>query len=462
MKILNDVQSKLNETSVLDIVYPKRPSEISEVVQKSLRSGFKVCPAGTLHSMGGQQFASGGISISSSALSNIGPLNTDSKTVTVQSGAKWPQLVKWLKDQQVAYSKKLTIIQKQTGADELSLGGALSSNIHGRVLGRKPIIDDIEGFYITTPDGSRLFCNRKENTEIFSLAIGGYGLYGFVDSINLRLTDRYKVKRIVSENHIDDAIGVLEEHHSSGATFGDFQYLTDEKSRDYLYKGISSVYFPVSDDIPIPEDQIGLSIDEWKILYLLAHLDKTKAYLDYKTHYLQTNGQIYWSDLHQFSPYIPDAGDMINEKMGWDPYASLVLTELYIPRNKFSDFMRKARSNLIKTNGNVVYGTVRLIEKENESFLRWAKSDFACVIFNLLVEHSPSGIEIGQKQFQILIDCALEEGGSFYLTYHRWARKDQIESAYPEFSDFIQKKNQLDPMNIFSSEWYQYYLRMFT
>ena len=43
----------------------------------------------------------------------------------------------------------LSIIQKQTGADEMTLGGALSSNIHGRVLGRRPIVADIEEFYLT-------------------------------------------------------------------------------------------------------------------------------------------------------------------------------------------------------------------------------------------------------------------------------------------------------------------------
>ncbi|HAE33257.1 MAG TPA: hypothetical protein DCF86_05385 [Dehalococcoidia bacterium] len=109
-----------------------------------------------------------------------------------------------------------------------------------------------------------------------------------------------------------------------------------------------------------------------------------------------------------------------------------------------------------------MYGTVRLIESEDETFLNWARGDFACIIFNLLVEHTVEGRENAKNQFQMLIDCALEQGGSFYLTYHRWARKDQIQNAYPQFTEFLEKKNQYDPRNLFTSEWHRHYREMFS
>ena len=138
-----------------------------------------------------------------------------------------------------------------------------------------------------------------------------------------------------------------------------------------------------------------------------------------------------------------------------------MITELYVPRARFSEFMAKAQKQLLLEKANVVYGTVRLIEKEDETFLNWARDSFACVIFNLLVEHSPVGISAAQRQFQALIDCALEEGGSFYLTYHKWARKDQIETAYPQFESFLTKKESYDPDNIFTSEWHRHYTDLF-
>ena len=140
---LNDVQSKLNETSVQSVSTPATAEEIKEILKTSSTEGTAVCPAGALHSMGGQQFAEKSISISSKNLNRIWALDKKSKTVWAEAGVTWPELVGWLKTMQKGSTSPLTIIQKQTGADNLTLGGALSSNIHGRVLNRKPIIEDI-------------------------------------------------------------------------------------------------------------------------------------------------------------------------------------------------------------------------------------------------------------------------------------------------------------------------------
>ena len=457
MPLLNDVQSRLNATEMLRVLRPTRPGEVGEAVAASASRGVVLCPAGALHSMGGQQLAKGGVSISSSGLNEIGPLDPDSQTVWAQTGVSWPNLVRWLLNRQRDSLRPLSIIQKQTGADELSLGGAVSSNIHGRVLGRKPIVDDIEAFYLTTADGSRVRCSRAENADLFSLAIGGYGLFGFIDSVCLRLQEREKLVRRVSEVALDEVVPVLEQRAREGAAYGDFQYMTDESSADFMAKGIVSAYHPAELGAEMAEDQIGLSSEDWLRLYMLAHTDKAAAYSEYARHYLQTDGQAYWSDYSQFSPYLPEAGEMLYRQMGWKTFASLMLTELYVPRSSFVEFMNAAKRALLTTRANVVYGTVRLIEAEDETVLRWARKDYACVIFNLLVEHSDGAIARSKRQFQALIDCALDLGGSYYLTYHRWARKDQLEAAYPQFRRFMEMKRRYDPDGLFDSDWYRHY-----
>ena len=462
MPAMNDVQSKLNRTEMAEILNPASPADVSSAVRAFPKRKIPLCPAGSLHSMGGQQFAEGGISMNSSGLAEIRELDSESGTVVAGAGATWPELVRWLRLNQKNASPELSIIQKQTGADGFTLGGSLSSNIHGRVLGRKPIIDDVESFWMTTADGRRICCSRDENFELFSLAIGGYGLFGFVDSVKLRLEPRVRLVRRVREISLDEVIPALEDHAREGATYGDFQYMTDESSPDFMAKGILSTYFPLGGNAGASGSKLGLSSDDWMRLYVLAHTDKARAYEEYARHYLKTDGQLYWSDEHQFSPYLPDAGDRLYKMAGWKRFASLMITELYVPRKKFSDFMRSARESILASGASVIYGTVRLIEAESESFLRWAKQDYACVIFNLLVEHSPEGIGKAEKQFQALIDCALRENGCYYLTYHRWARKDQAEKAYPEFPRFLKLKRKYDPELAFTSDWHRHYARMFS
>ena len=461
MPSLNDVQSKLNPSDMRAIARPLTVEEISRTIIDARDRGISLCPAGALHSMGGQQFLEAGVSLSSERLSGIGPLDRESQTVWVQSGVTWPSLVRGLREQQRGETSELSIIQKQTGADELTLGGALSSNIHGRVLGHKPIVEDIESFYLTGPDGARKLYSREEGRDLFQLAVGGYGLFGFVDSIKLRLQIRQKLVRRVREVALDEAIPALEDQARRGAAYGDFQYKTDEASVGFMAEGIMSTYSPEEGGDPDSASRVGLSTEDWSRLYVLAHTDKARAYQEYARHYFQTDGQAYWSDDHQFSPYLPEAGDMLYRGMGWKTYASLMITELYIPRTRFVNFMAAARRQVLATQANLVYGTVRLIEAERETLLRWATQDYACVIFNLLVEHSPEGVARGQAQFRALIDCALAEGGSYYLTYHRWARKDQVERAYPQFPEFLRQKRRYDPDEVFASDWLRHYQNMF-
>ena len=109
---------------------------------------------------------------------------------------------------------------------------------------------------------------------------------------------------------------------------------------------------------------------------------------------------------------------------------------------------------LRRQKANLIYGTIRLIEKDEESFLRWARQSYACVIFNLHVIHDAPGLEAAQKAFRALIDLAMDHAGSYYLTYHRWATARQVEKCYPQFRDFLSKKLEYDPRETFQSDWY--------
>jgi FAD/FMN-containing dehydrogenase len=110
---------------------------------------------------------------------------------------------------------------------------------------------------------------------------------------------------------------------------------------------------------------------------------------------------------------------------------------------------------------NVIYGTVRLIEKDDETFLAWAREPYACVIFNLHLEHTPPAIAAAADAFRDLIDLGIAYGGSYYLTYHRWARRDQVERCYPQMREFLALKRRYDPDERFQSSWYRHYRALF-
>ncbi len=109
----------------------------------------------------------------------------------------------------------------------------------------------------------------------------------------------------------------------------------------------------------------------------------------------------------------------------------------------------------------MIYGTVRLIERDEESFLPWAKQPYACTVFNLHTVHSPEELKRSEYAFQRLIDMAARRGGTYYLTYHRYAKRNQVESCYPQFAELLRLKKKYDPEERFQSDWYRHYRSMF-
>ncbi len=214
-------------------------------------------------------------------------------------------------------------------------------------------------------------------------------------------------------------------------------------------------------DVPVSIGGARITPDDWKRLIYLAHVEKSRAFNAYATHYQRTDGQIYWSDEHQFTVYQYGYHRDIDTRLGSQTCGGEMISEIYVPRDRLLSFMEAAREGLRSHGGNVIYGTVRLIERERETFLGWARKDWACVIFNLCVHHDPKAIEAAKRSFRMLIDAGLERGGSYYLTYHRWARRDQVEAAYPQFREFLSQKLRHDPEERFQSDWYRHYRYMF-
>jgi FAD/FMN-containing dehydrogenase len=137
--------------------------------------------------------------------------------------------------------------------------------------------------------------------------------------------------------------------------------------------------------------------------------------------------------------------------------ASEIITELYVPHASLAKFMADVREDFRRNKAVVIYGTIRLIETDDESFLAWAREPYACVIFNLHTVHTPSGIEHSAEAFRRLVELAARRRGRYYLTYHRFVSRRQLESCYPEFPGFLAEKRRFDPQERFQSDWYRHY-----
>lgn len=459
---VNDVHSQLNRTQVVRVFEPESLPEVQTIIRETNATGQSLSIAGARHAMGKQQFVTNGWVLDTRKLKRVLNFDAERGLIEVEAGMQWPELIQYLWNTQKDSAEPWGIAQKQTGADHLTIGGAVAANVHGRGLSMKPFIADIESLTVVDADGVIQKCDRVNNPKLFRLVVGGYGLFGFVYSVTLRLTRRQVLQRVVKLLDVAEAVSYLEARRDEGFLYGDFQFAIDSESDEFLKRGVCSCYQPVAAEHNYVPAAKSLRVQDWEHLLYLAHVEPSRAFAEYSTYYLSTHGQLYWSDTHQQAEYVDNYHTRLNERIGCACGASEMITEIYVPRERLADFMAEAGEELRARKAKVIYGTVRLIERDEESFLAWAKQNYVCIIFNLHIEHTAQDTARNAEIFRMLIDLAIKRGGNFYLTYHRFATRQQIEACYPQFAEFLQLKEHYDPQGVFQSDWYRHHKRLFT
>jgi FAD/FMN-containing dehydrogenase len=454
----NDRHSHLNPTSMFGGIAPRTTEEVAYSVRQIRDRGQVLSIAGSCHAMGGQQFARDAWLLDTRALNRVLDFDPERALIRAQAGITWPDLIRSYVARQ--HGRELTwgIRQKQTGADRLTLGGAVAANIHGRGLRFTPFVDDIESLEVVLASGEIVECNRAQHADLFRCIVGGYGLFGVVTAVTLRLTPRIKVQRVVKLATVEEIVDAFDERIRTGFLYGDFQFSTSLDDPQFLSRGVFSCYRPVEIDTPIPAHQLRLTAGDWRRLTYLAHRNKLRAFAEFTDFYLQSSGQIYWSDTHQLSLYLDDYHTELDRALGAQVAGSEMITELYVPRPRLADFMDDVRRDFRENSVDLIYGTIRLIERDTQTLLAWAKQAYACVIFNLHVDHVTDAIARSAAAFRRLIDIAIHHGGSYFLTYHRHATREQLKTCYPEFELFLAQKRRFDPQRVFQSDWYRHYV----
>lgn len=455
--VLNDVHSQLNATTVADVACPTHVGALVECVTAARRRGMRISVSGGRHAMGGQQFGADTLHIDCRGLDQLHEFDAERGLLRIGAGAQWPAVIDAVRGR--ADAAAWGIRQKQTGADELTLAGAVSANVHGRGLTFGPFVEDVEALTVVTADGAVVKCSRERERDLFGLVCGGYGMFGLIADVTLRLAPRRKLVRLVDVCDVDDAIHAARRRAAEGCIYGDFQYAIDARDEGFLRRGVFACYKPAPPGAPEPTAEADLPRERWVQLLRLAHDDPREAFALYSAHYLYTHGRTYWSDTMQLATYLPSYVEFLADRTAEEqasPRRTLMITELYVPPEALPAFMAEGRRVLRDTGVRDIYGTIRAIQPDTTTFLPWATGERACIIFNLLVSHDADGMARAQSAARGLIDAAAGLGGSFYLTYHRWATRDQLLRCHPRLPGWFAQKRRFDPDGLFTSDWFEH------
>ena len=183
--VVNDV-TQLNPIEVANIITPKTTADIVTAV-KANKGPISI--GGGRFSMGGQTATERALQIDMRSFDSILYFSKDKKEITVQAG------ITWRKIQEFIDPHDLSVSIMQTYAN-FTVGGSLSVNVHGRYIGKGPIILSVKEIKIVLADGSLFIASPDLNKELFYGAIGGYGALGIITEATLMLSDNCKVERV--------------------------------------------------------------------------------------------------------------------------------------------------------------------------------------------------------------------------------------------------------------------------
>ncbi len=202
--LVDDV-SRLNAEEVAGVFCVRTVDDVKAVLVRAHEEGKSVSCRGTRHSMGGQCIAPNGFVIDLMLLNSFS-FNEATKTVTTQPGATWADLIKYLN--QWGYSPR-TMQSYST----FSVGGSLAVNAHGITTDHGGA-ESVIRFTLVKWDGSEVVCERGapgESGELFGLALGGYGMFGIMVEVTLKVNENVHLYLETIQTDVAHFPGLYEE-----------------------------------------------------------------------------------------------------------------------------------------------------------------------------------------------------------------------------------------------------------
>jgi hypothetical protein len=177
---------------------------------------------------------------------------------------------------------------------------------------------------------------------------------------------------------------------------------------------------------------------------------------------LVAGGQGLFGALYSVTLDIGSLSRAVNEAGSLGELSSAHPLRLLVPPGELESFLAEARGRCAEWRMPLAGVEARRTLAENDSFLRWARRDYAAVALHF--DETPVlGMAVRATQLRReLIDAAIAHGGSFHITSTPEATRAQAEACYPQLAQFLAEKRRVDPCERIVNSWYLRYRRLFS
>ncbi len=439
--VVNDITG-LNPVTVAYNIKPTTQQQISDAI---MATDGPISVGGARYSMGGQIAYPQSLHLDMRDYDEVIALDTENKTITVQSGMTWRQI------QEVIDPHDLSIKIMQD-FNNFSVGGSLSVNAHGRIMADGPIIKSVRSFKIILADGLLYEASRTQNPALFYGAIGGYGGLGVISEVTLDLVENVPIERSTKAmpfNHYLDYFFDNILHDDSVVLHNAFLYPPS-------YETLRANNWRETDQALTNTQRLRATDKNnwWKpgltdlisrfdflkrirsnLIDPMVHSEPLVVMRNYETSY----------DLHEYGFAKPSD-------------STLAMREYSVPLQNFEVFVLKLRDIFLRNDVDVLNVSIRYTPKDNESLLAWAREDMFSFMVSYRQNKDPESVSRVAAWSNRLNQAAIDSGGNYYMPFQIQDSLDQFYEAYPNAGYFFQAKRWADPGNRFNNLlWLAFY-----
>lgn len=426
--------------------------QMRALLQEAKAKGLKVSIAGSRHSQGGQTFTDGGLVFDMKGFNRILGLDAEKKTLTAQSGATWDEVQRYLNPHGLA-------VQVMQSSYVFTLGGTLSANAHGRDIATNSVVESVESFHLLLADGSLLNVSRTENPELFSLVIGGYGLFGVIVDVTLHVVDDELYERRAEVIDYRDFPAYFEKRVRANPQSRLMLVRPSIAPGSFLREFVVTTWNRTQRPEPPGIHALGEEegVLQSKLVFNLSRsYDWAKSLrwsLQKKVESSPGHTKLITRNNAMRPPETPLAFLDYYDKGRTD-----IIQEYFVPVRSFRPFMDAFRKILLDGRMDVISSTIRFVKANDETALAYApKEDCFAIIQMSNVGLSEGDQAHARKVTQELVDAAIQAGGSYYLTYQVYPTPEQMRRAYPKADFVFKRKRFYDPDERFTSKFYERY-----
>jgi len=443
-----DDASRLNRTKIDSLmVIPSDSSmaieRLREIFRYAQQMNLKISIAGARHSMGGQTIAKDGILIDMRPFRRM-ILDEKENILRVQAGALWSEIIPFLNQK----NRSIAVMQSN---NSFTVGGSISVNCHGWQPNGPPIASTVESFTLMKADGSVVRCSRTENAELFSLVLGGYGLFGVILEVVLKVVpnDIYEVHTYVvpAEEYIAAFDEEVNHDKDVGMAYGRLDVTPDH----FLSEAILNVFTKTG-------MQKTKELADPSLIQIKRSIFRGSVGSDY-------GKKLRWDAEKNLGEFVGgkyfSRNQLLNEEVeiyeNRDSTSTDILHEYFIPRSHVADFIRELRRLIPNYRCDLLNITLRNVYEDKDAFLAYAHEE----VFGFVMLFNQSTALEGERQMELLtqelIEAVSRLNGTYYLPYRLHATKEQFYRIYPDARNFFQLKLQYDPEERFVNRFYEKY-----